>query len=63
MFIHHISFLVVHVIAFLGGGVHGNAILSKFDITNSRAIVFEKQPFDWEQAGQYLIHRPAIWLS
>lgn len=31
-----------------GGGVHGNAILSKFDITDVRAVPHTHHPINWE---------------
>lgn len=38
-----------------GGGVHGNAILSRFPMDNARCLLHEHQPFDWERDGH--IHR------
>lgn len=31
-----------------GGGVHGNAILSKFDITDLKVVEHKHHPIDWE---------------
>lgn len=35
-----------------GGGLHGNAILSKYDLTDIRAIVHAHQPIDWDKEGR-----------
>lgn len=34
-----------------GGGVHGNAILSKFPLSNCSCITHKSQFFDWEKNG------------
>jgi hypothetical protein len=34
-----------------GGGVHGNAILSRFDISNARALPHSHHPVDWDAGG------------
>jgi hypothetical protein len=35
-----------------GGGVHGNAILSKYDIVSPRPLLHQYQPFHWEINGK-----------
>ena len=34
-----------------GGGVHGQAILSRYPLSNVRAVVHSHQPVDWEAEG------------
>ena len=34
-----------------GGGVHGQAILSRFPLSNVRAVVHSHQPVDWDAEG------------
>lgn len=36
---------------FVAAGVHGQAILSKFDLSDVRALVHRHQPVDWEAEG------------
>lgn len=40
-----------------GGGVHGNAILTKFDMTDIRAIEHSHHPIDWEKPDRYQVAR------
>ena len=35
-----------------GGGLHGNAILSRFQLKNPRSIEHKYQPFDWDLGGE-----------
>lgn len=37
-----------------GGGYHGNAILTRWDLANVRAIPHDFQSFDWEVKGSEL---------
>ncbi|GIL87753.1 hypothetical protein Vretimale_13082 [Volvox reticuliferus] len=39
-----------------GGGVHGNAILSKYDITDVRAIEHRAHPVDWDLSPEQQPH-------
>jgi hypothetical protein len=39
------------LLANTGGGVHGNAILTKYDFVHTRALVHATQPFDWNLHG------------
>lgn len=46
------DFLCVHFDTLSqGGGLHGNAILTKFDMADVRAIVHTHQPIDWDTEG------------
>lgn len=40
-----------------GGGAHGNAILSKFDLSNLRALEHTHHPVDWEHPSHKLAQR------
>ena len=35
-----------------GGGLHGQALLSRFDLSDVRALVHSHQPVDWEREGE-----------
>ena len=41
-----------------GGGVHGNAIISRYGITHARAIVHSTVGYDWEQHGGPVFSQP-----
>ncbi|KAI8341172.1 hypothetical protein BC941DRAFT_416049 [Chlamydoabsidia padenii] len=40
-----------------GGGLHGNAILTKYDMTDIRVLTHQHQPYNWEQDG-HLLNEP-----
>ena len=34
-----------------GGGLHGQVLLSRYDLVDVRALVHSHQPVDWEEEG------------
>jgi len=44
-----------------GGGVHGNAILTKFSLKETKSLMHKTQPFSWQTYGSLFL-QPRLGL-